>query len=116
MSETSGPWYLWDCSSDADFPEVIIHGGPRNAIIARVECDDFNEDEWRANAEVIVNAPSLRDRVEKAERERDEARKALRWLAGAYAGMRDRPEAPEYVIATVRLAIAARAAEGGEDE
>ena len=51
-----------------------------------------------------------------ARRERDEARKALRWLAGAYAGMRDQPEAPEYVIATVRLAIAARAAAGGEDE
>ena len=55
-------------------------------------------------------------RAERAEQERDEARKALRWLAGAYAGMRDRPEAPEYVIATVRLAIAARAAAGGGDE
>ena len=52
-----------------------------------------------------------------ARRERDEARKALRWLAGAYAGMRDQPEAPKYVIATVRAAIAAaRAAGGGEDE
>ena len=52
-----------------------------------------------------------------ARRERDEARKALRWLAGAYAGMRDQPEAPKYVIATVRAAIAAAraAAKGGGD-
>ena len=59
---------------------------------------------------------ALRDLLD-ARRERDEARKALRWLAGAYAGMRDQPEAPKYVIATVRAAIAAaRAAGGGEDE
>lgn len=53
---TPAPWYVWIPGEDTAEEEVVVHGGPRNAIICRT--DDV-DDEDKDNANLIACAPGL---------------------------------------------------------